>query len=63
MINAEQVNQYFNEQARTSGVPLDELRKFTAEDFNGSDRLEWEKFRYNFDLILHEERNKGGVYG
>ena len=57
MINAEQVNQHFSEQARTSGVPVEELRKAKGSD------VDWEVLRYNFDLILHEERNKGGVYG
>ena len=58
MINAEQVNQYFTEQAKISGVDIAELRRVKQ-----CDTMEWGLIMYNFNLILHEERNKRAVYG
>lgn len=56
-MNSEQVNRYFTEQARISGVDIKDLRRIKP-----ADKIEWEDFEHNFNLILHEERNKGAVY-
>ncbi len=58
MINAEEVNQYFTEQAKISGVDIADLRRVKQYD-----TMEWGLIMHNFNLILHEERNKGAVYG